>query len=288
MSTMFNVVNVLFDTFLYNSWFLSSLSQCSDFCCDPMPGTKGSCVVAGWQCLQFHWLQALWPCSLRPHSGQSLLQSMLITLSVNSSPFWECYLQNEFKTIAEERPVHTIIVVCCWVCYLLHSANSILMIYPCSSFCCCWPSRYGHQKVGALCWISSPNGPPLYWDPCVGQKTGCVFEQGLSIGENCASRQFSSCGSNKLEFSLSLSLSHTHTHTHEVFGKKTRKGRLKGVLKHTQFLWAFLLVINLVLPSGVFYTIHAWSSYGHWKIKVTWVQAFVQDVKFVFFFFFHF
>jgi hypothetical protein len=79
MSPMFNVVNVLLDTFLYNSWFLSSLSQCSDFCCDPMPGTKGSCVVAGWQCLQFHWLQALWPCSLRPHSGQSLLQSMLIT-----------------------------------------------------------------------------------------------------------------------------------------------------------------------------------------------------------------
>jgi len=227
MSPMFNVVNVLFDTFLYNSWFLSSLSQCSDFCCDPMPGTKGSCVVAGWQCLQFHWLQALWPCSLRPHSGQSLLQSMLITLSVHSSPFWECYLQNEFKTIAEERPVRsTIIVVCCWVCYLLHSANSILMIYPCSSFCCCWPSRYGHQKVGAQCWISSRNGPPLYWDPCVGQKTGCVFEQGLSIGENCASRQFSSCGSNKLEFSLSLTHTHTHTHTHSVW-KEDKEGEVK-------------------------------------------------------------
>jgi hypothetical protein len=49
------------------------------FCCEPVPGTKGSCVVAGWQCLQFHWLQALWPHSLCPHSGQSLLQSMLIT-----------------------------------------------------------------------------------------------------------------------------------------------------------------------------------------------------------------
>jgi hypothetical protein len=67
------------DTFLSNSWFLPLLSWCSNFCCEPVPGTKGSCVVAGWQCLQFHWLQALWPHSLCPHSGQSLLQSMLIT-----------------------------------------------------------------------------------------------------------------------------------------------------------------------------------------------------------------
>jgi hypothetical protein len=129
-------------------------------------------------------------------------------LSVHSSPFWECYLQNEFKTIAEEHPTSTSLLFVVEFCCLLHSANSILMIYPCSSFCCCWPSRYGHQKVGALCWISSRNGPLLYSNPCVGQKTGCVFEQGLSIGENCASREFSSRGSNKLEFSR------THTHTH--------------------------------------------------------------------------
>jgi hypothetical protein len=73
----------------------------------------------------------------------------------------------------------------CHFCLLLsllslHSANSILMIYPHSFFCCCWPcGRYGHQKVGALCRISSRNGPPLYWVPCLGQKTGFVFEEGI-------------------------------------------------------------------------------------------------------------
>jgi hypothetical protein len=42
-------------------------------------------------------------------------------LSVHSSPFWECYLQNEFKTIAEEHPMRTSLlfvvefVICCTV-----------------------------------------------------------------------------------------------------------------------------------------------------------------------------